>query len=52
MFQPFINIFKLKFFRHNYHKATCCVYEMAAFFSPIHSLFKRHKATDNNTYKG
>ena len=52
MYQPFINIFKLKFFRHNYHKATCCVYELAAFFSPIHSLFKRHKATDNNTYKG
>lgn len=52
MYQPFINIFKLKFFRHNYHKATCCVYEMAAFFSPIHSLFKRHKTTDNNTYKG
>ena len=45
MYQPFINIFKLKFFRHNYHKATRCVYEMAAFFSPIHSLFKRHKAT-------
>lgn len=45
MYQPFINIFKLKFFRHNYHKATCCVYELAAFFSPIHSLFKRHKAT-------
>lgn len=52
MYQPFINIFKLKFFRHNYHKATCCVYELAAFFSPIHSLFKRHKTTDNNTYKG
>ena len=52
MYQPFINIFKLRFFRHNYHKATCCVYELAAFFSPIHSLFKRHKATDNNTYKG
>lgn len=52
MYQPFINIFKLKFFRHNYHKTTCCVYELAAFFSPIHSLFKRHKATDNNTYKG
>jgi len=52
MYKPFINIFKLKFFRHNYHKATCCVYELAAFFSPIHSLFKRHKATDNNTYKG
>ena len=52
MYQPFINIFKLKFFRHNYHKATFCVYELAAFFSPIHSLFKRHKATDNNTYKG
>ena len=52
MYQPFINIFKLRFFRHNYHKATCCVYEMAAFFSPIHSLFKRHKTTDNNTYKG
>ena len=45
MYQPFINIFKLKFFRHNYHKATCCVYELAAFFSPIHSLFKRHKTT-------
>ena len=45
MYQPFINIFKLRFFRHNYHKATCCVYELAAFFSPIHSLFKRHKAT-------
>lgn len=42
MYQPFINIFKLKFFRHNYHKATCYVYELAAFFSPIHSLFKRH----------
>lgn len=52
MYQPFINIFKLKFFRHNYHKATCCIYELAAFFSPIHSLFKRHKTTDNNTYKG
>ena len=52
MYQPFINIFKLRFFRHNYHKATCCVYELAAFFSPIHSLFKMHKATDNNTYKG
>ena len=52
MYQPFINIFKLKFFRHNYHKATCCVYELTAFFSPIHSLFKMHKATDNNTYKG
>lgn len=52
MYQPFINIFKLKFFRHNYHKAACCVYELAAFFSPIHSLFKRHKTTDNNTYKG
>lgn len=52
MYQPFINIFMLKFFRHNYHKATCCIYELAAFFSPIHSLFKRHKATDNNTYKG
>lgn len=51
-YQPFNNIFKLKFFRHNYHKATCYVYELAAFFSPIHSLFKRHKATDNNTYKG
>jgi hypothetical protein len=25
---------------------------LAAFFSPIHFLFKRHKATDNNTYKG
>ena len=45
MYKPFINIFKLKFFRHNYRKATCCVYELAAFFSPIHSLFKRHKAT-------
>lgn len=45
MYQPFINIFKLKFFRHNYRKATCCVYELAAFFSPIHSLFKRHKAS-------
>ena len=52
MYQPFVNIFKLRFFRHNYHKATCCVYEVAAFFSPIHSLFKRHKTTDNNTYKG
>ena len=52
MYQPFINIFKLRFFRRNYHKATCCVYELAALFSPIHSLFKRHKATDNNTYKG
>jgi len=52
MYQPFINIFKLKLFRHNYRKATCCVYELAAFFSPIHSLFKRHKTTDNNTYKG
>lgn len=52
MYQPFIKIFKLKFFRHNYHKASCCVYELAAFFSPIHSLFKRHKTTDNNTYKG
>ena len=52
MHQPFINIFKLKFFRHNYHKAAYCVYELAAFFSPIHSLFKRHKTTDNNTYKG
>lgn len=52
MYQPFINIFKLKLFRHNYRKATCCVYELAAFFSPIHSLFKMHKATDNNTYKG
>jgi len=52
MYQPFINIFKLRFFRHNYHKATCYVYELAAFFSPIHSLFKMHKATDNNTYKG
>ena len=38
MYQPFINIFKLKFFRHNYHKATCCVYELAAFFSPIHTI--------------
>ena len=45
MHQPFINIFKLKFFRHNYHKATCCVYELAAFFSSIHSLFRRHKAS-------
>ena len=45
MYQPFINIFKLKFFRHNYHKATCCVYELAAFFSPIHSLFKRQKTS-------
>ena len=45
MYQPFINIFKLKFFRHNYQKATCCVYELAAFFSPIHSLFKRHKTS-------
>ena len=45
MYQPFINIFKLRFFRHNYRKATCCVYELAAFFSPIHLLFKRHKAT-------
>lgn len=45
MYQPFINIFKLRFFRHNYHKATCCVYELAAFFSPIHSLFKSHNAT-------
>jgi hypothetical protein len=25
---------------------------LTAFFSPIHSLFKRHKTTDNNTYKG
>lgn len=45
MYQPFIKIFRLKFFRHNYRKATCCVYELAAFFSPIHSLFKMHKAT-------
>ena len=45
MYQPFIKIFRLKFFRHNYRKATCCVYELAAFFSPIHSLFKRHKVS-------
>lgn len=44
MYKPFINIFKLKFFRHNYHKATCCVYELAACFSPIH-FPQRHKAT-------
>jgi hypothetical protein len=25
---------------------------LAAFFNPIHSLFKRHKTTDNDTYKG
>ena len=33
MYQPFINIFKLKFFRHKYHKASCYVYELASFFS-------------------
>ena len=53
MYQPFINIFRIKYFRKKYHKFTCYIYTLASFFSPIHSLTHHmmHKAKNENGNK-